>query len=308
MTEIEKTALVLAKFKKKKPLLPVFIGEKTTGKGEEILKKKKVGNFEYPVDVKEILEKLAFKKKPLSAPSPMSEREGLLMEFERTKSLLQKYKISMIPSFLAKEKEDLKEIVSQINFPWAMKINSFQILHRTDYGGVKLDIRSLPEAEKAREEIIKNIRNKKPEAEIKGVIVQEMARGKEVIIGMKRDRTFGPVIAFGLGGIFVEVFKDVSLRIAPLLKKDVQEMIEEIKGFEVLKGQRGEEAVNFKALEKIILSLSSLSLENKEIKEIDLNPVIIDQNMAWVVDAKLVTYENRRESEVRPPQLRAHNL
>jgi len=120
------------------------------------------------------------------------------------------------------------------------------------------------------------------------MLIQPMMKGKEIIIGMKRDPFFGPVIVFGLGGIFVEILKDVSMRIAPLTKKDASEMLTEIKGIEILKGARGEKSVNFKALQKIILSLSRLSLKHREIKEIDLNPVMVDEKEARVVDARII--------------------
>ena len=292
MTEIEKTAQIIIKYHKKKPIIPIFIGEETTGKGEELLKVNKVGNFEYPMDIKEVLEAMSFKKKTLVLVPPRRDTAGqerrLALDFNRILSLLKKYKIEVISSFFVKRQKDLNEIFKKIKPPVALKVVSPQIIHKTDVGGVKLNLKTIKEVKKAWQEIVEKIKTKKIKAEIKGMIIQPMTKGKEVIVGMKRDPVFGPVIVFGLGGIFVEVLKDVSMRIAPLTKKDVAQMLTEIKGFEILEGTRGEKSVNFKALQKIILSLSRLSLRHKEIKEIDLNPVMVNEKEAIVVDARMI--------------------
>ncbi len=300
MTEIEKTAQVIIKYHKKKPIIPIFIGEETTGKGEEILKANKVGNFEYPTDVKEILEKMSFKKK---IPVPLSgipvvkqgllrgaagQEKRLVLDFNKTLSLLRKYKIEVVPSFFVKQQKDLNKIFKKIKLPVALKVVSPQIIHKTDVGGVKLNLKTVKEARKAWQEIVRKFKIQNLKFKIQGMLIQPMMKGKEIIIGMKRDPFFGPVIVFGLGGIFVEILKDVSMRIAPLTKKDASEMLTEIKGIEILKGARGEKSVNFKALQKIILSLSRLSLRHKEIKEIDLNPVMVNEKEARVVDARII--------------------
>jgi acetyl-CoA synthetase (ADP-forming) len=120
------------------------------------------------------------------------------------------------------------------------------------------------------------------------MFVQPIVAGKEVIVGMKRDPVFGPAIIFGLGGIFVEVLKDTSLRIAPVNNEEARRMIEEIKGYAILSGLRGEKPVDIDALVKIIVAISKLSLAHQEIKEIDLNPVIVDDQIASVVDARII--------------------
>ena len=310
MTEIEETARVIIKYHKKKPIIPVFIGEETTGKGEEILKKSKLGNFEYPIDVKEVLEAMSLKTPIVkrSAFTTGQEKRGRekrsVLDFSKTLSLLKKYKIEVVPSFFVKRPSELNQISKKINFPVAIKIVSPQIIHKTDVGGVKLNLETVKKVKKAWQEVVRKfkIQNStlrqssglmlsKVEAskfKIQGMVVQPMTKGKEVIVGMKRDPVFGPVIVFGLGGIFVEILKDVSMRIAPLTKKDASEMLTEIKGIEILKGARGEKSVNFKALQKIILSLSRLSLKHREIKEIDLNPVMVDEKEARVVDARII--------------------
>jgi len=121
---------------------------------------------------------------------------------------------------------------------------------------------------------------------IEGILVQKMGFGREIALGMKRDLQFGPVLMFGLGGIFIETLKDVSFRICPLSKKTAKEMIKEIRGYPVLKGQRGKRGINIEKLVEIILQLSKLSLENPEIKEIDFNPIFVDEKTAKVADLK----------------------
>ena len=120
------------------------------------------------------------------------------------------------------------------------------------------------------------------------MLIQPMVQGKEIIIGMKRDSVFGPTIVFGLGGIFVEVFKDVSMRVPKIDETIARSMIEEIKGFSILNGLRGEKPVNFDALIQVIMSVARLSVEHSEIKELDLNPVIVNADSAHIVDARLM--------------------
>jgi len=146
---------------------------------------------------------------------------------------------------------------------------------------------------KAYSEIIKNIKKQYPKANIHGVSVQKMARpGVEVIIGVSTDAQFGPVVMFGLGGVLVEILKDVAFRIVPLEKKDAREMIKEIKGYPVLEGYRGQEAVNINKLEDMILKISKFVEKNPQIKELDLNPVFAYNDGAVAVDARIILGES----------------
>jgi acyl-CoA synthetase (NDP forming) len=172
--------------------------------------------------------------------------------------------------------------------PFIIKAISPDVIHKTDMGAVKLDIKNIQEAEAAWDEIVSSVKSKNPQAVIEGMLVQAMVSGKEVIIGMKRDATFGPTILFGLGGIFTEALKDTSLRIAPVSKEVVLEMIHEIRGINILTGLRGETSVNIEKLADIIVKLSKLVIDHKEIKEIDLNPVIVNSDEAFVVDARMM--------------------
>ena len=190
---------------------------------------------------------------------------------------------------LAKSREEAISLSKEIGFPVALKIVSADVLHKSDAGGVKLSLNSEEEVAKAFDDIISAIKEHEPTAKIEGVAVQNMARpGTEVIIGMYKDAQFGPVLMFGLGGIFVEVLKDVAFRIVPLTKRDAQEMIKEIKGYPVLEGYRGQEPANIGVLEDYLLKVSDFVERRPEIKELDINPIFAYKDGALAVDARVI--------------------
>lgn len=193
---------------------------------------------------------------------------------------------------LAASREEAIKIAGQLGLPVALKIVSPDIAHKSDSGGVRLGIGTTEDAGKAYDEIISSVTKKQPGAKIQGVSVQTMARpGVEVIIGMTKDAQFGPVLMFGLGGIFVEIMKDVSFRIVPLVKQDAAEMIKEIKGYPLLEGYRGQEPANLTKLEDMLLKVSDFVERNPRIKELDLNPVFANRDGAVAVDARIVLEE-----------------
>ncbi|MBA7640049.1 hypothetical protein ES703_47710 [subsurface metagenome] len=174
-----------------------------------------------------------------------------------------------------------------------LKVVSPDVVHKSDAGGVKLNLRTAKQVGKAYDDILEAIKKQYPEAKIQGVSVQKMARpGLEVIIGMSTDAQFGPVLMFGLGGILVEILKDVSFRIVPLVKRDAREMIREIKGYPVLEGYRGQEPVDVANLEELILKISSFVEQHPKVEELDLNPVIAYSDGAVAVDARVVLGES----------------
>ena len=188
-----------------------------------------------------------------------------------------------------KEKNGLAEAMKKLGpGPFILKAISPDVIHKTDMGAVKLNLKNIKEVEAAWDEIISSVKSKNPQAVIDGMLVQAMVSGKEVIIGMKRDATFGPTILFGLGGIFTEALNDTSLRIAPVSKEVASEMIHEIRGINILTGLRGEASVNLEKIADIIVKLSKLATDHPEIKEIDLNPVIVNSDEAFVVDGRIV--------------------
>jgi acyl-CoA synthetase (NDP forming) len=218
----------------------------------------------------------------------VSEGRAVLTEVE-SKEFLKQAGISIIDTKLASSKEEASSISRQFGFPVALKIASPDIVHKTDAGGVRLGLRTTKQVAKAYEDILAAVRQKHPEARIHGVAVQKMARpGVEVIIGMSKDVQFGPVLMFGLGGILVEVLKDVSFRIVPLARRDATEMIREIKGYPLLEGYRGQEAVDISYLEDMLLKVSAFVEQNPEVKELDLNPIFAYSNGAVAVDARII--------------------
>ena len=219
--------------------------------------------------------------------SAKAEKRSLL-ETE-AKELLKEYKIP-VPDFkLIKSEDEIAGLAKEINFPIVMKIVSPDIIHKSDAGGVKVGVKNEEEAKMAYQDIMYRVKKYKEEAKIIGVIACKMIpQSTEIIIGMMKDPSFGPVIMFGLGGIFVEVLKDVSFRIIPLEERDAQEMIAEIKGYKILKGVRGEAPKDIEAIKNLLMKVSQLTMENPEIKEIDLNPVFVFEKGLQVVDARMI--------------------
>ena len=211
-----------------------------------------------------------------------------LLETE-AKELLREYGIS-VPDFRLIENEDeVSKITSEISFPLVMKIVSPDIIHKSDAGGVKVGVKTEKEARLAYKEIMLKATKYNKKAKISGVIAYTMVpQGTEVIIGMMKDPHFGPVIMFGLGGIFVEILKDVSFRILPIEERDALEMIAEIKGYEILKGARGKPPRDIQAIEEVLMKVSKLTMENPEINEIDLNPIFVFEKGLQVVDARMI--------------------
>jgi acyl-CoA synthetase (NDP forming) len=225
--------------------------------------------------VHKIIEKAEKEKRPL-------------LETE-AKELLREYGIP-VPDFkLIKSEDEIVGLAKEINFPIVMKIVSPDIIHKTEAGGVKVGIKDEKEAKAAYQDIIYKVKKYKKEAKISGVIAYSMIpQGTEIIIGMMKDPCFGPTIMFGLGGIFVEILKDISFRILPLEERDAEEMISEIKGYQILKGTRGEAPKDVKSIRDALMKISQLVMENPEIKEIDLNPIFVFKKGLQVVDARMI--------------------
>ena len=217
-----------------------------------------------------------------------SEGRSLLTEIE-AKELLKQAGVNVVDTKLATSREEAISISRQLGFPVVLKIASADVVHKSDAGGVKLDLKTATQAGKAYDDIMKAIKKQYPEAKIEGVSVQKMARpGVEVIIGMSKDTQFGPVLMFGLGGILVEILKDVSFRIVPLVRRDAREMVREIKGYPLLEGYRGQEPVDVTNLEELILKVSDFVEQHPEVAELDLNPVFAYSDGAIAVDARVI--------------------
>ena len=216
------------------------------------------------------------------------ENRTQLTEIE-SKELLQEAGISVIETKLARTKKEAISLSKSIGFPIVLKVTSPDIIHKSDSGGVKLGLANVTQVGNAYSEIMLSIRQGFPKARVQGVAVQKMARpGIEIIIGVSRDAQFGPVLMFGLGGILVEVLKDVSFRIIPLTRQDAKEMIREIKGYPLLQGYRGQEPADIPYLEQLIVKVSELVEQYPQIKELDLNPVFAYKDGAVAVDARII--------------------
>jgi len=211
-----------------------------------------------------------------------------LTEIE-SKELLREAGINVIDTRMAKSKDEAIRLSQELGFPVVLKVVSPAILHKSDAGGVKVGIGTAKQVAKAYDDIWGVVGKKHPGAVIEGVSVQQMARpGVEVIIGMSKDIEFGPLVMFGLGGIWVEVLKDVSFRIAPLTRRDAREMIREVKGYPLLEGYRGKESVDVSNLEDYLLKVSDFVERNPAIKELDLNPIFAYSDSAVAVDARVI--------------------
>jgi acyl-CoA synthetase (NDP forming) len=212
----------------------------------------------------------------------------LLTEVE-SKEVLAAAGIPATTTRLARTRDEAVAVANQLGYPVVLKIASTDITHKSDIGGVKLNLQSADEVAAAYDAIIAAARSAEPNANIEGVSVQNQARpGTEVILGMTKDVQFGPVLMFGLGGVLVEVLKDVSFRIVPLTQRDAAQMVREIKAFPVLQGYRNMEAADLTALEEMLLKLSEFADDHPEIKELDLNPVFAYKDGAIAVDARII--------------------
>ena len=211
-----------------------------------------------------------------------------LTEIE-SKLILKELGIATTEPKLAKSKDEAISLAKGSGFPVVLKVSSADIIHKSDSGGVKLGLANEDELGCAYDDIMASVKRHQPDAHIEGVSVQKMARpGVEVIMGMSKDPQFGPVLMFGLGGIFVEILKDVSFRIVPLIRRDARDMIREIKGYPVLEGYRGQEPANVPMLEDILLKISDFVDKTPQIKEMDLNPIFAYSQGTVAVDARII--------------------
>ena len=211
-----------------------------------------------------------------------------LLETE-AKELLIEYSMPVPPFRLIKDEQEIREIDKSIGYPVVMKIVSSDIIHKSEAGGVKVGVKDEVSAYKIYQEIISNVRKYNNKANIHGIIVYKLCPvSTEVIVGMMKDPHFGPVIMFGLGGIFVEILKDIAFRVLPIREIDAEEMISEIKGYSILKGARGEPPKDIMAIKELLMKLSILVMENPEINEIDLNPILVYEKGLQIVDARII--------------------
>ncbi|MCC6236745.1 MAG: acetate--CoA ligase family protein [Dehalococcoidia bacterium] len=215
----------------------------------------------------------------------------LLTEVE-SKELLHGAGIPVTVSKLATTADEAAKIARSIGYPVVMKVVSGDIAHKSDVGGVMLGLKTAKAVKDGFEEMMSRVKANAPGAKIDGVAVQQMAEsGTEVIVGLTTDPQFGHVMMFGLGGIFVEVLKDVAFRIVPLEPRDASQLVREIKAFPVLEGVRGQAGADVAALERLLLQVSEFAVAHPEVRELDLNPVIARPDGVIAVDARVVLTE-----------------
>jgi acetyl coenzyme A synthetase (ADP forming)-like protein len=309
MTDIEKTAdvVIAAAGNTAKPVITSFMGEARVRPAINKLKAASIPNFSYPEVAVKAFKRLAnqwswvnYKPEELvscwynfdAAVETVSSilKSGISqVGEEEAMQILTYYGFQFPKRALARTSREAAHLAAKIGFPVVMKISSPDILHKTDVGGVRVNIRTPKEAEEAFTEITTNSRRIMRDAFIKGVMIYEMVKGgREVILGVTYDRTFGHMIMFGLGGIYVEVLKDVSFRIVPVARRDAVAMIQEIRTAGLLRGARGERPADIDAIASYIVNLSCLVSDFPEIQELDVNPLLVMEKGAIALDARII--------------------
>ena len=217
-----------------------------------------------------------------------NEGRKFLLEPE-TKEICKLYEIPVTTFEVADSRKKAIEYAEKIGYPVVLKIVSPDIIHKSDIGGVIINGENQNDVEKAYNKIMSAVKTKKPRSRITGILVQEMAPSStEIIVGSIKDPQFGPTLMFGLGGIFVEVYKDTTFRIAPITIDEAKEMISEIKAYSLLKGYRGQPKADIDAIAKVLTNTSQLVMNHQEIKELDLNPIMVYENGLKTVDARII--------------------
>ncbi|MBI5632138.1 MAG: acetate--CoA ligase family protein [Nitrospirae bacterium] len=309
MVNVEETARSVIESSKKtdKPLITSFMGEERVRSSVALLKAAAITNFSYPEPAVKSFRRLynygLWRQKAEGPPfcpevnrDAVAEiirtaRENGLMQFaeDSAREILTHYGFRFPKKQLAKMPNEAANAAAAIGFPVVMKISSPDILHKTDIGGVKLNIGSRKEAKDAFTDITLNARKFMPKAFINGVTIYEtVPKGKEVILGITFDRTFGHMIMFGLGGIYVEVLKDVSFRIVPIGLSVASEMVHEIRTIRLLQGVRGEPPADLDAIVQSIVRLSLLASDFPEIHELDINPLVVFGSGAVALDSRII--------------------
>lgn len=313
VAEPEKTAQAILEYKDKyphKPVFAIYMGGKTLVKGKEMLIKAGVPTFTFPESAVKALEGMVryarFKREDKAAsllPPPkvnrnivkatfydvLKDKRVLLLAHESSK-VLDAYGIPVNHTYLATSVEEACQISQKIGFPVVLKISSPRIAHKTDVGGVEIGLQNQREVERAYKRIIERVGRYLPDAPIYGIEIQKMVDdGIELIIGMSRDIQFGPLIAFGLGGIYVNLLKDVSFRLASALntRQSIEEMIAETKAYTLLKGYRGQKPADMDTLVDAIYRTACLVQDFDEIAEIDINPFRVYSKGATALDVKI---------------------
>jgi acetyl coenzyme A synthetase (ADP forming)-like protein len=314
-TEIMETAKIVPRVAKDidKPILSSFMGLVDVSEGVRYLEQNGIPNYVFPEEAsrtmaamikysenmkphegrrREIFRLLEDQEKAAAViAAKLSGRKEYFMTEKEAHELLRCYGFPLLKSRLVSEPSELAGAIKEVGFPAVMKLDSPDILHKSDAGGVRLGIKSAEQAEQTFHEIVASAKKYRPSALIRGILFQQMAQeGVEVILGSTRDPRFGPICMFGLGGIFVEALKDVTFRLAPMWETSAENMIRDIKAYRVLKGIRGRPPADIKAAKLCILRLSAMVANHTEIAELDINPLILypEGEGCVVADARII--------------------
>jgi acetyltransferase len=304
VVDVDATAMAVVNVSKSidRPILASFMGKQRVESGIKTLMKYGVPNYSYPEEMVSSMNAMYNYHLWINRPEKTYNKFNGLKEkaaeiFDEVKKenrdrlyelevhdVLQAYGFTQPKSLFARTSEEAVAAAKGIGYPVVMKIISPQIVHKSDMGGVKINLNSKKEVENAFFDITTRVRNIMPAAHISGVMIQEMVpKGKEVIMGITKDPQFGHMIMFGLGGIYVEVLKDISFRIVPLSQEDAHEMLRETKTFPLLRGVRGEAEADIEAIQKSLLILSQMAVDFPQIIEADINPLLARQRGEGVV-------------------------
>lgn len=308
-TDIEPTAQVAIDIVRKygKPVFAVFMGKKRVARARQMLQDAGIPCYAFPEPAVKSVEAMydygLWRRRP-EPEYPELERdteraaavidaalqrgESEVVEFQ-AQEVLQAYGLPTPDTRLARSSEEAVKAAEAIGYPVALKIASPQISHKTDVDGVKINLKDAEAVERTFKDITARAQRMRPDAYIAGCLVQEMAPSdsREVIIGFKRDDQFGPLLMFGLGGIYVEVLKDISFRLAPLSRADAKGIISEIKSYMLLKGLQGDKPVCFDTLEQIVLAMSRFAQDFPHVLEAEFNPVLVNHDRAVVADVRM---------------------
>jgi acetyl coenzyme A synthetase (ADP forming)-like protein len=314
MTDIETIAREVVKVSQQytKPVYASFMGEADVAKGVDILLRNKIPHYILPESMCRSFSRVyQFFRDLDKDPHPQHiytdvdtktvhsilekaiRNNHLYLPEDEAEKILRTYGLPTIPGEIAVSPDDAAEIARDKGFPVVMKIVSDDIIHKSDIKGVALNVNSSEEAKHTYTSMIEQVLKTKPEAKIKGIYIRKMIpSGEEVILGIKRDPSFGPVIMFGLGGVYVEVFKDVSFRVAPIDEVIADSMIKQIKSYKILNGIRGKVPRDIPAIRECLMRLSQLALECPQIKELDINPLIVFEEAegCYVADARIMLH------------------
>ncbi len=311
MTDVDSVAEICieALQRTEKPIITTFMGHESVKTAIERLKEARVPNYSYPEDAVNAYRRLVefsqwkerkrghVKRYPV-VRAGISEilKEALkrgrpVLGEDEARKCLSAYGFVFPKTAFVTDGKEASKTAAEIGFPVVMKVSSPDVLHKTDVGGVRIGVNSREEVENAFVEITGAVKKRVPGALIKGVNIYEMVTGgKEVIVGITHDRTFGHMLMFGLGGIYVEVLKDVSFRVVPVTEADAREMVQEIRTYTILQGIRGEKGVDIEGIIDALLRLNHLVMDFPVINELDINPLVVKPEGVVALDARIIIH------------------